>query len=84
MGEEITRESMGALQEDIADLQARLDDGERTAEDLPHRRKYLLMTIDFLRRYLDLHLELVDRVEREFTPATAGRGRSQRRTPGTR
>jgi DNA-binding PadR family transcriptional regulator len=84
VGEGITRESMGTLRADIVDLQARLDDGERTAEELPHRRKYLLLTIDFLRRYLDLHLELVDSVEREFTPTTAERGRSRQKTPGTR
>jgi DNA-binding PadR family transcriptional regulator len=67
VGESITRESMGALREDIADIQARLDEGERTAQELPHRRKYLLLTIDFLRRYLDLHLDLVDRIERDFS-----------------
>jgi hypothetical protein len=52
VGEDITRESIGALQEDIADIEARLDEGERSAELLPHRRKYLLMTIDSLPRYL--------------------------------
>ena len=57
---------MAALRDDIADLAARLDDGEATAELLPHRRKYLMLVIDFLRKYLDLHLELVDEVEREF------------------
>ena len=66
VGEAVTRESMATLRDDIADLAARLDDGEATAELLPHRRKYLLLVIDFLRKYLDLHLELVDEVEREF------------------
>ena len=66
VGEAVTRESMAALRDDIADLAARLDDGEATAELLPHRRKYLMLVIDFLRKYLDLHLELVDEVEREF------------------
>ena len=61
-----TRESLTTLRDDIADLAARLDDGEATAELLPHRRKYLMLVIDFLRKYLDLHLELVDEVEREF------------------
>jgi len=37
-----------------------------TAEALPHRSKYLLLAIDFLRDYLTLHLDLVDTVEREF------------------
>jgi hypothetical protein len=64
----------------MADIEARLDEGERSAELLPHRRKYLLMTIDSLPRYL----ERVDRVERELTPGTAEPGRNQRRRPGTR
>ena len=35
---------------------------------LPHRRKYLLLVSDFLRRLLDLHLEVVDELERELAP----------------
>ncbi len=42
--------------------------GAHSAEKLPHRRKYLLLVIDFLRRLLDLHDELVDEVERELAP----------------
>jgi hypothetical protein len=60
------------LRDDIADLRARLEETERTADRLPHRRKYLLLVTSFLRRLLDLHLELVDEVERELDPA-AGR-----------
>jgi DNA-binding PadR family transcriptional regulator len=66
VGEEATRESIAALRADIADLSARLDEGEETAEELPHRRKYLLMVIGFLRRLLDLHLDWIDEVEREL------------------
>ena len=44
----------------------RLNDGEQAAQALPHRRKYLLLVNEFLRRYLDLHLELVNQVERDF------------------
>jgi hypothetical protein len=36
---------------------------------LPHRSKYLLMTTRFLRRYVELHLDLVDEVERELVDA---------------
>ena len=68
VGEEVTRESMGMLRDDIADIQARLDDAERTARQLPHREKYLLLNIRFLRRLLDLHLDFVDDVERELAP----------------
>ena len=68
VGEESTRESLGTLRDDIADLLVRLDEAEASAETLPHRRQYLLLVTGFLRRLLELHLELVDEVERELTP----------------
>jgi DNA-binding PadR family transcriptional regulator len=43
------------------------------AELLPHRRKYLLLVIGFLRRLFELHLELVGEVERELAPSRSGR-----------
>ncbi len=67
VGEAVTRESLATLRDDVADLFARLDEGEASAETLPHRSKYLLLVISFLRRLLDLHLELVDEVERELS-----------------
>jgi DNA-binding PadR family transcriptional regulator len=66
VGEEVTRESMATLRDDIADIQARLDDAERTARQLPHREKYLQLAVGFMRGLLELHLELVDQVEREL------------------
>ncbi len=66
VGETVTRESLVTLRADIADLQARLDDAEASAERLPHRRKYLMLVNAFLRRLFELHLELVDEVEREL------------------
>jgi len=71
VGEEVTRESMATLRDDIADLQSRLDDAEGTAKDLPHREKYLRLVTGFMRKYLNLHLDLVDEVERELSPARA-------------
>jgi hypothetical protein len=35
----------------------------------PHREKYLLLVAGFMRRYFELHLDLVDEVERELGPA---------------
>jgi DNA-binding PadR family transcriptional regulator len=67
VGEPATRASMETLRGDIADLFARLDDADESARTLPHREKYLILVNRFLRRYLDLHLELVDEVEREFS-----------------
>ena len=71
VGEEPTRVSIATLREDIADLSARLDESEASAALLPHRRKYLLLVIGFLRRLLELHLEWVDEVERELAPEPA-------------
>jgi len=80
VGAELTRDTIGTLREDLADLRARLDDSIGTAEELPHRREQLLLVIEFLRKLLDLHDELVDDVERLFADdagaadvSTAGR-----------
>jgi DNA-binding PadR family transcriptional regulator len=68
VGEPATRRSMAALRDDVEDLLERVAEREAGADALPHRRKYLLMVTRFLRRLLDLHLELVDEVERELAP----------------
>src|SRR5262249_38125643 len=68
VGERTTREGMATLRDDIADIRSRVDDAERSAANLPHREKYLLLVTGFLRRLLDLHLELIDQVERELVP----------------
>ena len=36
------------------------------ADALPHREKYLKLVYGFLSGYVDLHLELVEQVEREL------------------
>ena len=63
---EATLEGLVALRPELAELYERLDESEETAAILPHRSKYLLLAISVLRRYLDLHGELVDEVEREL------------------
>ena len=67
VGEEVTRENIGTLREDIADLRVRLD-RERASRvrELPHRAKYLQIANRHLRRLLDLHEQLIDEVEREL------------------
>jgi DNA-binding PadR family transcriptional regulator len=69
VGERLTRKGLAALRSDVDDLRARLDQAEASAESLPHRRRYLLLVTGFLRRLLDLHLDLVDEVERELGQA---------------
>ena len=66
VGDRLTREGLAALREEVDDFRARLDDVEASAETLPHRRAYLLLVTSFLRRFLELHVELVDQVEREL------------------
>lgn len=66
VGERRTREGLAALRTDVGELLARLNEAEASAEALPHRRQYLQLVTDFLRRLLELHLELVDEVEREL------------------
>ena len=65
VGEDVTRAGMRTLRDDIADLRQRLDESEKAARELPHRSENLLIVNRFLRRLLELHLELVDEVERE-------------------
>jgi len=68
VGDDVTRTSIGTLREDIADLQERVAESEARAGEFPHREKYLLLVYSFLERLLDLHLDLVDEVERELAP----------------
>jgi DNA-binding PadR family transcriptional regulator len=68
VGEAATRQSIATLREDIADLSLRLAETEAGAKTLPHRSKYLLLVTAFLRRLLELHLELAEEVERELDP----------------
>jgi DNA-binding PadR family transcriptional regulator len=74
VGEKVTREGIATLRTDIADVFARLDEAEASAATLPHREKYLLLTLGYLRGLLELQLEWIDEVERELSP-TAGSGR---------
>jgi DNA-binding PadR family transcriptional regulator len=68
VGEDVTRESIATLRDDIADIERRLDDAEESAHHLPHREKYLLLVSGFLRQLLELHLQLIEEVERELEP----------------
>src|SRR5690348_6883215 len=58
VGEDVTRASIMTLRGELEDLRVRLDDAEQSAHDLPHRERYLLLVVDFLRRLLELHDEL--------------------------
>jgi DNA-binding PadR family transcriptional regulator len=66
VGAEVTRASVATLRDDIAVLRGQVDEMEARATELPHRETALTLSARFLRRLLDLHLELVDEVEREL------------------
>jgi DNA-binding PadR family transcriptional regulator len=66
VGEEATRASLIGLREELADLGACVDATEVSARTLPHREKYLLLVIGFLRGLLELHGELIDEAEAEL------------------
>ena len=70
VGETVTRESLATLHDDLGDPRRRLDESEQDAHELPHRSKYLLLVIDFLRGLLDLHEQLAEKVDRELTETT--------------
>src|SRR5262249_45068488 len=67
VGEAATRESLGALRDDIADLSARVAEMAADASSLPRREKSLRLVAGFRERLLALPLELVDEVERELS-----------------
>ncbi len=76
VGETPTREAVTGLRAEIAELAAQLDVRAEQAALLPHREKYLLLVIEFLRGLLELHLEWIDTVEHTLDGAALA---SQRR-----
>ena len=72
VGEAATRESISPLRDEIDDLGARLDEAEASAHSLPHREKYLLLTIDYLRRRLALDAAFIEELERQLDGSASG------------
>ncbi len=68
VGDEATRTSIATLRDDVLDLLTRIEETEAGAAALPHRRAHLVLVTRFLRRLLELHLELIEDVERELAP----------------
>jgi DNA-binding PadR family transcriptional regulator len=69
VGERVTRDAIATLRPDLADVAERLDQAEASAATLPHREKYLRLTIEFLRRLLEIHEEWIEEVQRELSPS---------------
>ena len=66
----VVLESFGALREEILDLTALLEAGERREAQFPHRRLQLRLLHSLGRRILQAHMEWLDEVERELGPAS--------------
>jgi hypothetical protein len=54
-----------------------LDQAEASAHSLPHREKYLLLTIDYLRRRLALDAAFIDQVERALDGSASAESSEQ-------
>ena len=77
----VVLKSLDALREEIAELTAILDEGERREVQFPHRRRQLKLLHSLGRRILRAHLEWIDEVEHELGPRPAA---MSSRTEGTR
>jgi len=61
-------ESLRPLRDDIAELEAILDESERREPQFPHRRRQLRLLHSLGRRILRAHLEWIEEVEQELGP----------------
>jgi PadR family transcriptional regulator, regulatory protein AphA len=66
VGHAAVREGLQTLRDDIAEVEAQLDEAEERADALPHRRRYLMLNHRLARRLVAAHLEWLDEVEREL------------------
>jgi DNA-binding PadR family transcriptional regulator len=78
VGEWPVLESLDALRDEIADLNARLDIADEVAATLPHREKYLRLNHKLARAILRVHVEWLDEVERTLGSPGARRTSSPR------
>ena len=71
VGDELTLAAVTAIRAELAELHAQLDASADRAKLLPHRERYLLLVVEFLRGLLELHRDWVDTVERTLVEAPA-------------
>jgi hypothetical protein len=60
------RASIVALRGELDELDALLDEAERTAASVPHRERYLAINHRLARRLVAAHREWIAEVEREL------------------
>jgi PadR family transcriptional regulator, regulatory protein AphA len=61
--------SFAAMREELDELEQLIAEGEATADEVPHRERYLRLSFSFARRLVAIHREWVDEIERELTRA---------------
>jgi len=67
VGDELTREGIAGLREDLASYKEAVAEMRAQADALPHRARYLTIAIDLIEGILDLHADWADEVERELS-----------------
>jgi DNA-binding PadR family transcriptional regulator len=68
VGIEPVLESLAALRQQIADIEAQLDEAEETARSVPGRTRTLLLNHRLARTILDAHTDWLNEIERELAP----------------
>ena len=66
IGEDVAREGIMTLRDDLDDIERDLDATAESAHALPHRERYLLLGQRLARRYLEVTREWLDEVDREL------------------
>jgi DNA-binding PadR family transcriptional regulator len=64
--ERVVVESLQSLRDEIAELSALVDEAERRAATIPHRKRQLGLVRSLGRRLLEVHLEWIDDVQEEL------------------
>jgi DNA-binding PadR family transcriptional regulator len=67
VGEAAIRQSLVGLKEELTELAERLERAEATVDQLPHRKKYLLLAFRFVSDIFDVHMRMIEELERELS-----------------
>jgi DNA-binding PadR family transcriptional regulator len=70
VGEKAVLESLRALRDEIAEIDARLDAAEAVASTIPSREDYLLLNHRLARRIVHAHTDWLDEVEQHLGSRT--------------
>lgn len=77
IGDEEILGSLSHLRGEIEELRGLLEEGERAAGPLPHRERYLRLSLSLARRVLRAHLEWLQEVEEVLGSGETNAGRQE-------